>query len=135
MSANGGIAMASRPGLEQSLNEAPEVLARVAQLNLSLTTLQERLRALGGQSRDARVLATPITARAVWLDTHAEAVSLREDLMRVYRAVPDVFTAFRSALPTERRDQREERAKRAATSEKAARELLESPLVPRVPLA
>jgi hypothetical protein len=71
--------------------ETADVLNRLALLNEGISHLQRRLTAAAAEG--------PAAAVDTWLTWHAEAVSLREDLVRVARGSLDPdWTKFRGAL-------------------------------------
>ena len=99
--------------------ETATVLNRLARLNEWLFVVQDALRpgryGLGSAAVDE------------WFRWHAEAASIREDLIRVARGgLPDTWRQFREALPPEDRQELARRDVRAATERGARRVLTES---------
>jgi hypothetical protein len=99
--------------------ETSDVLNRLARLNEWLSDVQHTLRP------DHHVDADSTAEQ--WLAWHAEAASLREDLVRAARdELPAEWTRFRRALPAADRDELECRA--ATATRKGARHVLVKPL-------
>jgi hypothetical protein len=100
--------------------ESSDVLNRLALLNEWLSDVQHTLRSRHHVDGDDTV--------AQWMRWHAEAVSVREDLVRAARgALPEEWVRFRLALPEDDRDSLARRTAAARTGE-AGRHLLTRPL-------
>lgn len=109
-----------------STGEAAAVLNRLAQVNESVSVVQEWLRALAGHPGYQDRAASAAGALGAWMAAHAEATSVREDLMRAARGLPPQYREFRAALEADQRQRLADRDERAEWPAQA-REMLVTP--------
>ena len=108
--------------------EAADVLNRLAMLNEWLSGVQDPLRGKGSiTSDDAASVVNE------WLNWHAEAVSVREDLVRAGRQVlPPEWATFREAVaPNDQRGLQDRHQKNAGVDD--VRRILAKPFKQRAP--